>query len=578
MPETKAQHRPITSWLFVGALIVLCGSLGVLQYRWIGEVSLAARERLSAALQANLVRLSQDLNSEIVTSCRALLPATTPPDATAAEAEIEHRFQEWKKTAQGGHLFRRVGLVVPVEGVPRLRLLDQQREAFAPADWPAEWESMHERIESRLASGPGRRGPPEMGAADLVFEAPLFEAPQQRMQAPPFGRREIAWVVFDLDVAYVRDAILPEVLLRHLENGGALDYQVEVVTRSFPPALVYQSDPSAKRIMSNADASIGLLDLRIAQFPDGGGRLGRGGRGGRGPGSPGEFGRWQLFVRHRAGSLDAAVAQARWRNLAVTGGVLLLLIATLGALVRFTRNAQRLAHLQMEFVAGVSHELRTPLTAIYTAGYNLRGRVAHNPAQVERYGEMIQKESGRLKDLVEQVLRFASASAGRVIQEPTPLSVEAVIDDSVESSRAALQAAHCTVEKTIEPELPAIMGDPLALKHALQNLLTNAAKYGGDDHWVGIAASGSGHDHSTVEIRVMDRGPGIPADEQTQIFEPFFRGRRANQEQIHGAGLGLNLVKKIGEAHGGSVRVKSAPQEATEFIVSIPALRNGAAG
>ena len=76
----------------------------------------------------------------------------------------------------------------------------------------------------------------------------------------------------------------------------------------------------------------------------------------------------------------------------------------------------------------------------------------------------------------------------------------------------------------------------------------------------------------------MDHGPGIPEEEQAQIFEPFFRGRRANQEQIHGAGLGLNLVKKIVEAHGGSVRVKSAPAQGTEFIVSIPAWLNGAGG
>ena len=252
--------------------------------------------------------------------------------------------------------------------------------------------------------------------------------------------------------------------------------------------LVYQSDPSGaanyverRRFDRTARSANRAVPRTVEDAADER-------AGGRGPGPGGEFGRWQLFVRHRAGSLDAAVAQARWRNLAVTAGVLLLLMVTVGALVRFTRNAQRLAQLQMDFVAGVSHELRTPLTAIYTAGYNLRGRVAQNPAQVERYGEMIQKESGRLKDLVEQVLRFASAGAGRVIQEPTPLSVEAVIEDSVEASRAVLQAAHCTVEKKIEPELPAIMGDPMALKHALQNLLTNAVKYGaGDDHWIGIA-------------------------------------------------------------------------------------------
>jgi signal transduction histidine kinase len=224
-------------------------------------------------------------------------------------------------------------------------------------------------------------------------------------------------------------------------------------------------------------------------------------------------------------------------------------------------------------VAGVSHELRTPLTVIYTAAYNLRGRIAHNPAQVERYGELIQQESGRLKDLVEQVLRFASATAGRVIQEREPVSVESVIDRTMESTRPAIQAAHCTVETQVEDDLPQVMGDSLALKHALENLVSNAVKYGArDENWIGIFASQS-RDHGipAVEIRVADRGPGIPEDEQARIFDPFFRGRRAVQDQVHGTGLGLNLVKKIVEAHGGTIRVKSGESKGTEFIMRIPA-------
>src|SRR5689334_15859980 len=113
MPTTKPKPRPTASWLFVGALIVLCGCLGVLQYRWIGEVSLAARERLRVALQADLMRLSQDLNAEIVNACRALLPAVPPEDAKTAQTEVERRSQEWNKAAAAGHLFRRIGLVVP---------------------------------------------------------------------------------------------------------------------------------------------------------------------------------------------------------------------------------------------------------------------------------------------------------------------------------------------------------------------------------------------------------------------------------------------------------------------------------
>ena len=182
----------------------------------------------------------------------------------------------------------------------------------------------------------------------------------------------------------------------------------------------------------------------------------------------------------------------------------------------------------MEFVAGVSHELRTPLTVISTAGYNLRGKMARDPAQVERYGALIQQESGRLKDLVEQVLRFAGANAGRVVRESEPLSAEAVIEDAIESNRFVIEASQCAVEKTIEPGLPLVLGDPVSLKHALQNLIANAAKYGTKgSKWIGVFASRTAaKDGAQVEIRVVDRGPGIPADEQRHVFDPFFRGKR----------------------------------------------------
>ena len=74
-----------------------------------------------------------------------------------------------------------------------------------------------------------------------------------------------------------------------------------------------------------------------------------------------------------------------------------------------------------------------------------------------------------------------------------------------------------------------------------------------------------------VEVRISDHGPGIPAEEQSDIFNAFFRGRRAQQDQIHGTGLGLNLVKKIVEAHDGAIRVESEPGQGAAFILRIPA-------
>jgi signal transduction histidine kinase len=427
-----------------------------------------------------------------------------------------------------------------------LRRLNLQTGVFETTPWPADWSAIRER----------RRGPPgpppeENGPA---FELPLFGM-------SPRGGAPSSSLILELNLPYVRDVMLPELIQRHLGS----DYQVEVVTRNPPPSVIYQSDPAAPPpAAATADASVAIFEVQFDRIFRPEGPPGAGGRGGgRGPGEPG---RWQMFVRHRSGSLETVVAQARWRNLAVTAGVLLLMAASVAALVRFTRRAQKLAELQMDFVAGVSHELRTPLAVIHTAAYNLRGAVARNPAQVERYGVLIQQESGRLKETVEQVLQFAGAQAGWVIQKLEPLSVEAVIE-------AAIDASQCVVERKIDPGLPPILGDPLALQHALQNLIGNAAKHGIEGgNWIGVFASETrGEQQAMVEIRVADRGPGIPQDEQKHIFEPFFRGRRAVENQIHGAGLGLNLAKKIVEAHGGAIRFTSEPMNRTEFIVRIPA-------
>jgi signal transduction histidine kinase len=177
-----------------------------------------------------------------------------------------------------------------------------------------------------------------------------------------------------------------------------------------------------------------------------------------------------------------------------------------------------------------------------------------------------------LKDLVEQVLSFAGSQSAGMTRETQPLAVADLLDASVESSRAVLDGGHFVVEKDIAPGLPLIEGDSRALQHAVQNLLGNAVKYGGGDtNWIGLSAREITADgQQVVEIRVTDHGRGIPAEEQRHIFDPFYRGKRAQQDQIHGTGLGLTLVKEIVTAHRGSILVRSQPEKGTEFVVRIP--------
>ncbi len=300
-------------------------------------------------------------------------------------------------------------------------------------------------------------------------------------------------------------------------------------------------------------------------------------------------GRWILMAKHRAGSLEAAVSAVRWRNLMISSGVLMLLTLAVGLILVSARRAQALARQQMEFVAAVSHELRTPVSVIGAAAGNLADGVVGDPQRVRKYGETIQGEARRLAETVERVLQLAGIAAGRAAVTRVPVHPADLINDSIGACRVEIEAAGFTVEVAIAENLPSVVGDVTALKSALQNLISNAVKYGGSARWLRVSASlegasPSGHAHTVVQSRswrgggrhvlfsVEDRGLGIDPDDRKHVFEPFYRGREAVTQQIQGSGLGLNLVLRIAAAHGGRVTLTSEPGKGSTFTLSLPAI------
>jgi len=240
----------------------------------------------------------------------------------------------------------------------------------------------------------------------------------------------------------------------------------------------------------------------------------------------------------------------------------------------------------MEFVAAVSHELRTPVSVIGAAAGNLADGVVGDPQRVRKYGETIQGEARRLGETVERVLQLAGIAAGRAAAAQTPISPADLIHESIHACRIEIESAGVNVEVAIAEGLPNVVGDVTALKSALQNVISNAVKYGGTARWIRVTASlqpprsglamtvdkGRGHRRGQkVFVAVEDRGIGIDADDRKHIFEPFYRGRDAVAQQIQGSGLGLNLVMGIVAAHGGHVMVNSEPGKGSTFTLALPA-------
>ena len=234
-------------------------------------------------------------------------------------------------------------------------------------------------------------------------------------------------------------------------------------------------------------------------------------------------------------------------------------------------STMQMARMQMDFAASVSHELRTPLAVLCSAVDNIADGVVSGKEQLARYGTVIRNQSRQINGLVNQVILFVSTqdNKGRYVLEP--LTVSQVVEAAVTGTAELIQKAGFTLEQHVGAGLPKVLGDLPALSQCLQNMITNALKYGDQGRWIAIRASAEGgRDHPEIRISVQDRGKGIERAELHQIFEPFYRSKAAVSGQIHGTGLGLPIAKSLAEAMGGRISVSSEVGVGSTFTLHLP--------
>lgn len=568
----KIKRRAWLSWASVILLGILCAVLAVLQYRWTAQVAAGEQLRLKSNLDSRLELLRRSFNERIDSACLAFVPASAEFAKQSAEDAYWERYRAQR--ASQADIVSAVALAVPHGNKLTLFVPDSAGRSFIETAWPSDWTTLHNEL---LARANGGAPEPILPQIPTLRTIPHFGRKEGR-RGRAFSREQ-DWLILKLNDAYIARTLVPEMLNTYLGVSGKLDYDAQVVVNQVPFTPLFDSAPRPPRSkIWTPDASVALLEITPAAPSFVRASAERAAASPSLPPFPARAsGLWLLRVHHHAGSLESTVADARRRNLALSAGLLLLILATVASLVRSARRERQMAELQMNFVEGVSHELRTPLAVVRTAAFNLRRNLAQKPEQVARYGALIQNESEKLTALVDQVLRYGSARSGRVIAGRSPVAIDALIESSLHSSRLGLENTNLTIEKKIAPDLPLVLADPEAMEHVLQNLFENAVKYGTESSdWIGIfAAAAPPNGAPAVEIRVADHGPGIPPEERERIFDSFYRGRRAIHDQIHGTGLGLTLAKTIVEAHGGTIEVKSQPRQGTEFIIRIPVVLVG---
>ena len=229
-------------------------------------------------------------------------------------------------------------------------------------------------------------------------------------------------------------------------------------------------------------------------------------------------------------------------------------------------EAVRLEATRRDFVANVSHELKTPVGALALLAEAVLDAV-DDEEQVRKFSAKIMQEATRLGTLVTELIALSRLQGAEKLPELTAVEVDTVVSEALGSSRLGAESAGIEIGSD-EPGGLVVEGDRMLLVTALSNLLDNAVAYSPPGSPVSISRRLVG---GFVEIAVTDRGIGIAEDQQTRVFERFYRVDRARSRATGGTGLGLAIVKHVALNHGGDVKLWSLPGTGSTFTLRIPA-------
>ena len=604
----KPRNRLVEILLLV-LLVPLFVILAALQITWLQKVSKADEERMAAAIQSGAKQLAAEVSNELAVM-QLLFQADSAGTGGAELARFQSQWSYWKQNAPYPELVDDVVILKrDIAGGLSAQRFDPAAQSFTPISPSA---SRIAALAKRLLS-PGETGDdgllPDPGRfLDIpALVIPIVAPPGEQ----PSGKEISAsgYVCALLNREVLEQQVLPSMIRDSFEGTVDLrDFTVQIIDTAanrliYPPsgatpayqAMDQQPDvampilgatrmmiikkPSTEDQSTTMEAS-GLdllktmtwMKLRSTSSSESREVTSISAQAVTLTGSG-----WLLTVTHKAGSVNQAARSMMYRNLSLSLGILLVLAASVVLLYMSFRKAREAGNRQREFVASVSHELRTPLSVICAAGENLSDGLIRDEEKVKGYGELIRREGRRLRDMVEKVLvasRLQTTSRRPGAPGDEPIDIAELVRWAVSLQEERCAKTGIRIDVRTEPDLPPVRGNNESLRSAVQNLIDNAVLHGGDGKLVRVSLDArDGRRGRILCMRVEDHGKGMSRGDMARLFRPFARGQSAIQEQVPGTGLGLTIAQRAAAAHGGAIRVQSAPGKGSVFELILPTER-----